>query len=146
MQCYPVMQRLKEWLTLGAEHDLTMCRTGPLAEGWSSVPAQTRTVVLLLSSSTSSGMCLLLSFPAGTQELSLFFLCTIFSPSSKKLFPSVSSPSPSGTDRAHRRLGIVLCCHRFLVTSWKEQGSQSQTGTEAKPHCQVNFIYKHTNS
>lgn len=49
MQCYPTMWRLKEWLTLGAEQDLTICRTGSLAEGRSSVSAQTRTQTSLLS-------------------------------------------------------------------------------------------------
>lgn len=42
------------------------CRIGSLAEGWSSVPAQT-TAVFCLSSCTSSSRCLLLSFPPGTQ-------------------------------------------------------------------------------
>lgn len=49
MQCYSTMWRLKEWLTLGAEQDLTICRTGSLAEGRSSVSAQTRTQTSLLS-------------------------------------------------------------------------------------------------
>lgn len=48
------------WSRAGSDR---ICRTGSLAEGWSSGSAQTRTAVFLLSSSTSSGMSLLLSFP-----------------------------------------------------------------------------------
>lgn len=93
--------------------------------------------------------------PSWTQELCLVFLCTIFSPSSRKLFFSLST-FPF-RNRAHRRLRTVLCSNSFLVISWRDQRSQSQTDslavvekaqsyTQTKPHCQVNFIYKHTNS
>lgn len=184
MQCYSMMWGLKEWLTLGAEQDLTICRTGSLAEGRGSEKNSDK---CSFCPPARASCC-----PSQLGHRSSPFSSFVPSSHLQGNFSSVSSPPPplrtvtpalwmfccgigmnsslagtccclthhcssraAGTGRAHRRLGTVLCsqtsCHLLegpgvTKPSWQLAGVEKvQSYIQAKPHSQINFIYKHTN-
>lgn len=146
MQCYPTMQ--KEQLTLGADQDVTICRTGSLAEGWSSAQLRQELQFSFCPPALPLACASCSPFQLDTGALPFLPLHHLLTFIKETLF--LSFFSLPFRKRARRRLGTVLCSHKFLVISWPNWQlavvEKAQSYTQAKPHCQVNFIYKHTKS